>query len=45
LEGWAFDPTQVDEAVRAIFPAAGSGVRIFHEIEHVAVAAPAHRRT
>jgi len=44
LEGWAFDPTHVDEAVRAIFPAAGPGVRIFHEIEHVAVAAPADRR-
>jgi len=44
LEGWAFDPAQVDEAVRAIFPAARSGVRIFHEIEHVAVAAPVDRR-
>lgn len=37
LEGWAFDPASVDEAVRAMFPAAQDGVRIFREIEHVAV--------
>ncbi|HEV2006974.1 MAG TPA: hypothetical protein VGQ85_10200 [Candidatus Limnocylindrales bacterium] len=39
LEGWAFDPAHVDEAARAIFPGAKEGVRIFHEIERVAVAA------
>jgi len=44
LEGWAFDPAHVDEAVRAIFPAANAGVRIFHEIELVAVAAPVEGR-
>ena len=37
LEGWAFDPADIDEAVRAMFPDGGAGVRIFHEIEHVAV--------
>ncbi len=46
LEGWAFDPVDIDEAVRAMFPDGGAGVRIFHEIEHVAVSvAPAERRT
>lgn len=37
LDGWAFDPADIDEAVRAMFPDGGAGVRIFHEIEHVAV--------
>jgi hypothetical protein len=37
LEGWAFDPADIAEAVRAMFPDGGAGVRIFHEIEHVAV--------
>jgi hypothetical protein len=44
LEGWAFDPARVDEAIGAIFPMAGSGVRIFHEVELVAVAAPVEGR-
>jgi hypothetical protein len=45
VEGWAFDPARIDEAVRAIFPDASAGIRIFHEIEHVAVSvAPAERR-
>ncbi|HKB28913.1 MAG TPA: hypothetical protein VKC59_07815 [Candidatus Limnocylindrales bacterium] len=44
LEGWAFDPAQVDEAIRAIFPEAGSGVRIFREVELVAVAVPVEGR-
>ena len=39
LEGWAFDPADIDEAVRAMFPDGGAGARIFHEIEHVAVSA------
>jgi hypothetical protein len=46
LEGWAFDPADIDEAVRAMFPDGGAGVRIFHEIEHVAVSvAPGEGRT
>jgi len=38
LEGWAFNPAAIDEAVRAMFPDGGTGVRILREIEHVAVA-------
>jgi len=46
LEGWAFDPAHIDEAVRAMFPAGGDGVRILHEVELVAVAAASgNRRT
>ena len=46
LEGWAFDAADIDEVVRAMFPDGGAGVRIFHEIEHVAVsAAPGEGRT
>lgn len=44
LEGWAFDPAHADEAVRAIFPAANASVRIFREVELVAVAAPIEGR-
>lgn len=39
LEGWAFEPARVDEAVRAVFPDRSGGVRVFHEIERVAVSA------
>jgi hypothetical protein len=39
LEGWAFNAADTDEVVRAMFPDGGAGVRIFHEIEHVAVSA------
>jgi hypothetical protein len=46
LEGWAFNPADIDEAVRAMFPDGGAGLRILHEIEHVAVSvASAERRT
>lgn len=46
LEGWAFDPADVDTAVRAMFPDGGAGVRILREVEHVAVAlAPAEGRS
>lgn len=38
LEGWAFNPADVDQAVRAMFPDGGAGVRVFREVEHVAVA-------
>lgn len=37
LEGWAFDPAGIDEAVRAVFADRGSQVRTFHEVEHVAI--------
>ncbi|TAL06357.1 MAG: hypothetical protein EPO00_11245 [Chloroflexota bacterium] len=39
LEGWAFDPTRIDVAVRAIFPDGTHGVRILHDVELVTVAA------
>lgn len=46
LEGWAFSPADVDAVVRAMFPDGGAGVRVFREVEHVAVApAPAEGRT
>lgn len=46
LEGWAFNPAAVDEAVRAMFPGGDAGLRILREIEHVAVAVAAvHGRT
>jgi hypothetical protein len=38
LEGWAFNPAAVDEAVRAMFPDGAAGLRLLREIEHVAVA-------
>lgn len=38
LEGWAFDPTRIREAVQAMFPDGSADVRILHEVEHVAVA-------
>jgi len=37
LEGWAFDPTRIDEAIRAVFPDARGAVRVLREVEHVAV--------
>ena len=37
LEGWAFDPARIDEAVRVVFPAGQSTIRILHEVERVAV--------
>jgi hypothetical protein len=37
LEGWAFAPADIDEAVRAMFPDGTAGIRTFREIEHVAV--------
>lgn len=46
LEGWAFDPARIDEALRALFPDTGAGVRVFREVENVAVAmASDERRT
>jgi len=37
LEGWAFDPAHIDEAVRAVYPTGSAGIRILHALEHVAV--------
>jgi hypothetical protein len=37
LEGWAFNPAAVDEAVRAMFPDGAADLRVLREIEHVAV--------
>ena len=37
LEGWAFDPADIDEAVGVMFPDGGADIRILREIEHVAV--------
>jgi hypothetical protein len=45
LEGWAFDPARVEEAVQTVFPGGGVGVRILHDIEHVAVAPAATGRS
>jgi hypothetical protein len=45
LEGWAFDATDVDDAVRAVFPGASPEIRVFREIQHVAVAAPTIERS
>ena len=45
LEGWAFDPGRIDEAVRAVFPDRSDAVRVFREIEQVAVALAAFERS
>jgi hypothetical protein len=45
LEGWAFDATDVEDAVRAVFPGASATIRVFREIEHVAVAASTDERS
>lgn len=45
LEGWAFDPARVEEAVRAVFPGEHASVRILHEIELVAVSPALSRRS
>lgn len=44
VEGWAFDPARINEAVRAMFPDATADIRIFHEIERVAVSAVSAER-
>ena len=45
LEGWAFDPARIDEAVRAVFPGRSDAVRLFREIEQVAVSQAAFERS
>lgn len=37
LEGWAFDSADIDEAIRAIYPDASADVRVFREIQQIAV--------
>jgi hypothetical protein len=37
MEGWAFDPAHVNEAVRIVFPDGYAAIRVFREIEQVAV--------
>lgn len=47
LEGWAFDPAHITEAVRAIYPDGRddrSGIRVFHLIQQVAVMPAATER-
>ena len=43
LEGWAFDPALVDEAVGILFPGGSDGIRTLHE--QVVVSVPAHGRS
>lgn len=38
LEGWAFDPADLDDAVRVVFPDGAEGVRTLREIGLVALA-------
>ena len=45
VEGWAFDPSRIQEAVRAMFPETSHAVRVFREIEHVAVSPTAGERS
>lgn len=45
LEGWAFDPAHVDDAVRAIYPDGTAGLRVFQEIQEVAVRPTARERS
>ncbi len=45
LEGWAFDSARIEEAVREVFPDGGNAVRVFGEIEQIAVSLPAFERS
>lgn len=45
LEGWAFDPGRTDEAIRAMFPNRRDAVRVFREIQQVAVSPAAVERS
>ena len=45
LEGWAFDPARIDEAVRTLFPDGDAGVRVFREVEDVAVSLAPEQRS
>lgn len=43
LEGWAFDPARTDEATRALFPAGGTSLRTYHEVQYVGVSSAQDR--
>ena len=43
LEGWAFDPAGIDDAVRAVFADRAARVRAFHEVEHVVISSEKER--
>jgi hypothetical protein len=44
LEGWAFDPAQIGDVVRVLFPVGVAEVRVFREVENIVVASnPAER--
>jgi hypothetical protein len=45
LEGWAFDPARIDEAIRAVFPDRSDAIRVFREIEQVAVSLATFERS
>ena len=45
LEGWAFDPARIDEAIRAVYPERTHAVRVFRQIEQVAVSLAAFERS
>jgi len=45
LEGWAFDPARIDEAIRAVFPDRSDAIRVFREIEQVAVSRAVFERS
>lgn len=45
LEGWAFDPSRADEAIRAVFPGRSSRLRTLHEVQQVGVSAAQSRET
>jgi hypothetical protein len=38
LEGWAFNPAEVDDALHTVFADGGVSVRAFHEVEQVVIA-------
>jgi hypothetical protein len=44
LEGWAFDPSRTDEAIRAVFPVGSASLRKFHEVQQVGVSTAQQRR-
>jgi len=45
LEGWAFDPARIDEAVRAVFPDRSDDVRVYREIEQIVVSLATSERS
>jgi hypothetical protein len=45
LEGWAFDPACIDDVVRVVFPDSRAAIRVFREVQHVAVSSVAAERS